>query len=85
MTGPQEIGADGCRSGRSRLTLATYGRRAKLAGFAHERAKRASVQTCWRSCCTMLSWILPALTSMVQLGIFFAAAAALVAGMLGVR
>ena len=33
----------------------------------------------------MVSWILPALTSIVQLGIFFAAAAALVAGMLGVR
>jgi hypothetical protein len=33
----------------------------------------------------MLSWIVPALTLIAQLGFFFAAAAALVAGVLGVR
>jgi hypothetical protein len=33
----------------------------------------------------MLTWIVPTLSSLMQLGIFFAAAAALVAGMLGVR
>lgn len=33
----------------------------------------------------MLTWIVPAVSSIMQLGIFFAAAAALVAGMLGVR
>lgn len=33
----------------------------------------------------MLTWIVPAVSSIMQLGIFFAAAAALVAGMLHVR
>jgi hypothetical protein len=33
----------------------------------------------------MSTWFMPALSSLMQLGIFFAAAAALVAGMLGVR
>ncbi len=38
-----------------------------------------------RKCVPMLTWIVPAVSSIMQLGIFFAAAAALVAGMLGVR
>ena len=38
-----------------------------------------------RKCAPMLTWIVPAVSSIMQLGIFFAAAAALVAGMLGVR
>jgi hypothetical protein len=33
----------------------------------------------------MMSWILPTLSSIAQLGLFFAAAAALVAGTLGFR
>ena len=38
-----------------------------------------------RKCVPMLTWIVPAVSSIMQLGIFFAAAAALVAGMLRIR
>ena len=38
-----------------------------------------------RKCVQMLTWIVPAVSLIMQLGIFFAAAAALVAGMLGIR
>jgi hypothetical protein len=33
----------------------------------------------------MLSWIVPTVSQIVQIGLFFGAAAALVVGMLGVR
>lgn len=39
----------------------------------------------WRRYLAMPTWMLPALSNLMQLGLFFAAAAALVVGMLGMR
>ena len=43
------------------------------------------VSSVWRKCDPMLTLVVPMLSSIAQLGIFFAAAAALVVGMLGIR